>query len=108
MTLKSDAQMAKKLQEAFDQEAAGMFAQPQAGNIAYPLPHPHPQPIHMPNPFQTCIQKVCSMVSDREARGLADKYGLNILNITWEDNARNKNSSWGPCISVRDVTLIAL
>lgn len=32
-----------------------------------------------------------------------DKFGLAINTVSWEDNARNKNSSWGPCIS--DMTL---
>jgi len=43
------------------------------------------------------------MVNDPTARKYADKYGLDIVNVTWEDNARFKNSCWGPCIS--DMTL---
>ena len=38
-----------------------------------------------------------------EAQKFAEKEGLSITNVSWEDNARFKNSSLGPCIS--DVTL---
>jgi hypothetical protein len=48
--------------------------------------------------FTEVIDRVCNMVYDREAKHLADKYGLTINRITWEDNARSKNSCWGPCI----------
>ena len=43
------------------------------------------------------------MVTNTNAINLASKYGLNIVYASWEDNARNKESSWGPCIS--DMTL---
>jgi len=38
-----------------------------------------------------------------EAKRLAKTHGLDVMNVTWEDNARTKNSSLGPCIS--DMTL---
>lgn len=38
-----------------------------------------------------------------EARQLAAKFGLGVMSVAWEDNARSKNSCWGPCIS--DMTL---
>ena len=40
---------------------------------------------------------------ERGADRLAGKYGLNILNVTWEDTGRYQNSSVGPNIS--DVTI---
>ena len=43
------------------------------------------------------------MPYDSEARSLATSHGLTIETVSWEDNARTKNSSWGPCIS--DMTL---
>lgn len=43
------------------------------------------------------------MPRDGEAIRLAQKYGLAIQTVSWEDCGRNKNSSWGPCIS--DMTL---
>ncbi len=49
------------------------------------------------------IQKTAWMVSDGTARTLAQKYGLQILNVTWEDTGRYKGSSVGPNIS--DMTI---
>ena len=50
------------------------------------------------------IVKVTEMVSwDSKAKKLAKKAGLDINYVSWEDCARNKGSSWGPCIS--DMTL---
>lgn len=50
------------------------------------------------------IAKVMRMTSNgTNARQLAGKFGLDVMSVAWEDNARSKNSSWGPCIS--DMTL---
>ncbi len=49
------------------------------------------------------IQKTAWMVSDGNARALAQKYGLQVLNVTWEDTGRYKGSSVGPNIS--DMTI---
>eukprot|EP01129_Flabellula_baltica_P013559 TRINITY_DN631_c0_g1_i1.p1 TRINITY_DN631_c0_g1~~TRINITY_DN631_c0_g1_i1.p1 ORF type:complete len:450 (-),score=101.39 TRINITY_DN631_c0_g1_i1:24-1373(-) len=46
---------------------------------------------------------VVRMPSDSHAQSLANNLGLDITSVTWEDNARNKGSCWGPCIS--DMTL---
>jgi hypothetical protein len=43
------------------------------------------------------------MVGDASARALAAKYGLDLLNLTWEDTGRYKGSSVGPNIS--DMTI---
>ena len=52
------------------------------------------------NSLQDVIVKVTNMVSyDSNANQLAKKVGLDINYVSWEDCARNKNSSWGPCIS---------
>lgn len=53
--------------------------------------------------YYDAIQKTANMVSDGEARRLVEKAGLNILNVTWEDTGRYKNSSVGPNIS--DMTI---
>lgn len=58
-----------------------------------------PEPIRP----QTTLQKVEGMVSDKLSQALAHEHGLNIQNVSWEDNARDKESCWGPCIS--DMTL---
>ena len=49
------------------------------------------------------IENTAAMVWDERAIRLADQYGLNILNVTWEDTGRYYNSSVGPNIS--DVTI---
>src|SRR5690606_4678694 len=65
--------------------------------------------------YQQTVWRVASMPSDYTATQLAGRYGQSIYSVTWytshgkkadsnrEDNARYKNSSWGPCIS--DMTL---
>jgi len=55
------------------------------------------------NEYKNVIRRTASMVGDNGARRLAQKYGLNILNVTWEDTGRYKNSSVGPNIS--DMTI---
>ncbi|MEW6283940.1 MAG: hypothetical protein AB1758_35335 [Candidatus Eremiobacterota bacterium] len=53
--------------------------------------------------YAQAVQRTAAMTSDAGARSLALKYGLNILNVTWEDTGRYKGSSVGPNIS--DMTL---
>jgi hypothetical protein len=45
------------------------------------------------------IQRTSQMTSDGEARRLTTKYGLDLINVTWEDTGRYKGSSVGPNIS---------
>jgi hypothetical protein len=54
-------------------------------------------------PYHEVIRKTASMVSHNEARTIAQKFGLQILNVTWEDTGRFKGSSVGPNIS--DMTI---
>lgn len=49
------------------------------------------------------IRQTAAMVGDRQAQSLAQRMGLNILNLTWEDTGRYKNSAVGPNIS--DMTI---
>lgn len=51
----------------------------------------------------TVLDRVQNMVHEDKAKKIAEEYGLSIQNVSWEDNARDKGSSWGPCIS--DMTL---
>lgn len=44
------------------------------------------------------------MTENKQVLQLAKQYNLSIQKISWEDNARSKNSAWGPCIS--DMTLM--
>jgi hypothetical protein len=93
----TDEQLAKKLQqELADEELAKKLQQ--EWNVPQIIPNPYVQPI-IHRPVDTVLDRVCSMVYDNEATKLAGKYGLNINNVSWEDNARSKGSSWGPCIS---------
>jgi len=54
--------------------------------------------------FNEVLQKVLRMPNDSEARKLAGNFGLHVNTVAWEDTARTKGSSWGPCIS--DMTLM--
>ena len=53
--------------------------------------------------YAETVGRVASMVSDAEARALASRHGLQILNVLWEDTGRWQGSSLGPNIS--DVTI---
>ncbi len=53
--------------------------------------------------FAEVVRKTADMVSDREAVALAQRHGLSVVNVTWEDTGRYKGSSVGPNIS--DVTI---
>lgn len=53
--------------------------------------------------YSEVIQNTAAMVWDENAQRLAAEYGLQILNLTWEDTGRYYNSSVGPNIS--DVTI---
>lgn len=53
--------------------------------------------------FQSTIQKVEQMVWDGEASALVARYGLDLVNVTWEDTGRSKGSVYGPNIS--DMTI---
>lgn len=53
--------------------------------------------------YREVVRRTAEMVSNSEAVRLVSKYGLQILNVTWEDTGRYKGSSVGPNIS--DMTL---
>lgn len=53
--------------------------------------------------LRQAISQTEAMVHNQEAVNLAAKYGLRILNVTWEDTGRYEDSSVGPNIS--DMTL---
>jgi hypothetical protein len=53
--------------------------------------------------YQQVIEQTIQMVSNPQAQRLAQQFGLNILNVTWEDTGRYKNSAVGPNIS--DMTI---
>src|ERR1022692_1899292 len=53
--------------------------------------------------YLEAIQRTAEMAGDAEAARLARNYGLDVLNLTWEDTGRYKNSAVGPNIS--DMTI---
>ena len=53
--------------------------------------------------YLEAIQRTSEMVWNEQVQNLAAEYGLNILNVTWEDTGRYYDSAVGPNIS--DVTL---
>ena len=53
--------------------------------------------------YLQAIQNTTEMVWDTHAQALAAEYGLEILNVTWEDTGRYYNSAVGPNIS--DMTI---
>ena len=57
-----------------------------------------------PDPeYLEAIEKTAAMVWNDRAQSLVQEYGLNIVNVTWEDTGRFHNSSVGPNIS--DLTI---
>jgi hypothetical protein len=61
-----------------------------------------PYPRHARDP----VADVAGMTSDRQARTLFRARGLDVLDLTWEDTARDKGSAFGPNIS--DLTIQVL
>ena len=53
--------------------------------------------------FAEAIRRTAGMVASSEVQTLANRHGLQVLNVTWEDTGRFKGSCVGPNIS--DVTL---
>jgi hypothetical protein len=63
------------------------------------------EPVDLPGQRDTdpeyiqAIQNAANMTNDPQAQSLAGQYGLNVINIMWEDTGRYQNSSVGPNIS---------
>ncbi|MBE9066485.1 hypothetical protein IQ260_07450 [Leptolyngbya cf. ectocarpi LEGE 11479] len=53
--------------------------------------------------YRQVIEKTQSMIHDQSSQTLADRWGLDILDVTWEDTGRYDNSAVGPNIS--DMTI---
>ncbi len=65
-----------------------------------------PAPAEADDPYTQVVRKVENMVGDPAVQALAQKYGLTVLNVTWEDTGRFEGSSVGPNIS--DMTIQVL
>ena len=53
--------------------------------------------------YQEVVQNVSEMVWDQNVIKMASGYGLDVVNVTWEDTGRYSGSCWGPNIS--DMTI---
>jgi hypothetical protein len=53
--------------------------------------------------YREAIHKTAAMAGNGDAQSLANRLGLQVLNLTWEDTGRYKGSSVGPNIS--DMTI---
>jgi hypothetical protein len=53
--------------------------------------------------YKQVIDRTAGMVSDKVVQKRAADFGLQVLNLTWEDTGRFANSVWGPNIS--DMTI---
>lgn len=76
-----------------------------------PKPTPSPTPTMKPDAktieaytrYNDVVQQTIGMIRNSEAQKRARSFNLNILDITWEDTGRYKNSAVGPNIS--DMTI---
>ncbi|ETV89757.1 hypothetical protein H310_15414, partial [Aphanomyces invadans] len=55
-------------------------------------------------PSIAATQSVATLSRNTQTKAWAKACGLDIVNVSWENCARTKNSCWGPCIS--DMTLV--
>ncbi len=55
------------------------------------------------DPYRQVLEQTVAMVHDGEAQTIANRAGLNIVPVTWEDTGRYHNSAVGPNIS--DLTI---
>lgn len=53
--------------------------------------------------FERAVGNVAEMVWNSKITQIATEFGLNVVNVTWEDTGRYGNSCWGPNIS--DLTI---
>ena len=53
--------------------------------------------------FETAVSNVAEMVWNNKVTEAAAHYGLDVVNVTWEDTGRYQGSCWGPNIS--DMTI---
>ena len=53
--------------------------------------------------YNDVVNSVANMTWDSEVVSMAGRYGLDVVNVTWEDTGRYYGSCWGPNIS--DLTI---
>lgn len=69
----------------------------------HPLGRDRTPPDRPTSNYLEAIRRTADMVNDQEASRLVTQKGLNLINLTWEDTGRYKNSAVGPNIS--DMTI---
>lgn len=68
-----------------------------------PYGREHPDPPQYDDEYIRAIKRTANMVGNPGAVRLADQYGLDLVNVTWEDTGRFYDSAVGPNIS--DMTI---
>ncbi|MCK5842939.1 MAG: hypothetical protein KAH31_12260, partial [Candidatus Sabulitectum sp.] len=53
--------------------------------------------------FESTVNNVAEMVWNNKVIDAAAHFGLDVVNVTWEDTGRYEGSCWGPNIS--DMTI---
>ncbi len=78
---------------------------PMSGTVALTTPAPYADggPVTRFLEYGAIINRVAGMIDDDGVVGRADRHGLDVLDVTWEDTGREEGSALGPNIS--DVTL---
>lgn len=70
------------------------------------IERPRPVPDH--DTYMQAIRKTAAMARNPEAQALARRFGLRVLDLTWEDTGRYKNSAVGPNISDMTIQVAAM
>ncbi|KAF0776086.1 hypothetical protein AaE_000215 [Aphanomyces astaci] len=82
---------------------------PKSGPFGPPLPTATNSPGFVfgapPSANASAARSVATLAFNGQAKAWAKACGLDIVNVSWEDCARSKNSCYGPCIS--DMTLVS-
>ncbi|MEM7064786.1 MAG: hypothetical protein AAF572_16705 [Cyanobacteria bacterium P01_B01_bin.77] len=87
------------------QAEANLSSEPTAGLNAPTVTQEMPRIVRQQRfeDYRQVIEKTRSMIHDQSSQTLADRWGLDILDVTWEDTGRYDNSAVGPNIS--DMTI---
>lgn len=79
---------------------ASAFLSPTDALAAQSGPNSERPPLGQDDPdYLRAVQRTADMVWDEHTRQLAAQYGLDLINLTWEDTGRYYGSSVGPNIS---------
>lgn len=85
------------------QAEANLSSEPAADTLAVTQEVPRIVRQQQFEEYRQVIDQTQSMIYDQSSQTLADRWGLDILDVTWEDTGRYDNSAVGPNIS--DMTI---